>query len=436
MDEDSEPNNSEPSKKTEWSRRNKGGPTVKQMREIKKLEKAKKGPCRKTIWNQKKRLEPNQGQPLEPREPSRTTLWRRKKESQETQNLEQNQNVLESDVLMENLEPHVEENISMEAEISINKTVSVSDTSQFQLFETKSSMTLHVENDETINIDSDEEDCNDPIFDYENEEDFNDANEEFFDALDFETPLHRHEVIFDIRESTTKWDTHICDDLANIFRRHNTSHVLMRDILHFVRYTLKIDKIPLTPYVILGREKITKQIIEKNGDEFVYIGIKEGLEELMKHFEEIQKLDTIYLDFSWDGIPVFRSSSRSLWPICGAVTNSRAPIFPIAVFSGGAKPKDPDLFFGEFNKELDDLVKNGLLSEKYGKKNIVCSKNIADTPARSFATGTAGHTSHHGCNFCEQEGFTLEHRTVYSDTEKKERTDQSFRNQTDEAYHK
>lgn len=59
------------------------------------------------------------------------------------------------------------------------------------------------------------------------------------------------------------------------------------------------------------------------------------------------------------------------------------------------------------------------------------SCTIADTPARQLATGSAGHTAKHGCNFCNQIGCTLNHRMVVSDIEKEPRTNENFRLELD-----
>lgn len=93
------------------------------------------------------------------------------------------------------------------------------------------------------------------------------------------------------------------------------------------------------------------------------------------------------------------------------------------MFVGPSKPKEPEDFFSEFINQLDDLVTNGFDCELYGKKEIKCKVLIAHTPGRQLGTCTAGHTANRGCNFFEQIKITLNHRVVYSDTEKTPRTD-------------
>lgn len=67
-------------------------------------------------------------------------------------------------------------------------------------------------------------------------------------------------------------------------------------------------------------------------------------------------------NINWDGIPIFKSSSKSLSLICEAVSNSRLPLFPLGMFVGPSKPKEPEDFFSEFINQLDDLVTNGTMS--------------------------------------------------------------------------
>lgn len=104
----------------------------------------------------------------------------------------------------------------------------------------------------------------------------------------------------------------------------------------------------------------------------VHIGISVGLKYLLKNYPDLRAQSTIKLDCSWDGIPIFKSSSKALWPICGAVSNSRFPVFPIGMFVGETKPKNSDGFFRVFIDEMDDLETNGFNCEIYGKKVIKC----------------------------------------------------------------
>lgn len=290
---------------------------------------------------------------------------------------------------------------------------------------------ITMDTEESIVIpDSDDEPEPEPLFDKE------ETDEDFFDALDLEMPVEEFYEEEDF-EIPSKWNKDICNELGRIFRQHNVSHVLMREFLKFIRVTLKREDVPLSPIVVLGREKIIEKVEQIAGGEFVYLGITKGLNNLLKHCTELRSMNTIEIDFSWDGIPVFKASSKSLWPICAAISNTRLSPFPIAMFLGvGTKPTRSDEFFNKFVNELEYLESNGFQSDEYGLKEIKRGPMIADTPARQVATGSAGHCAKDGCNFCNQFGTYLKHRVVFSDTEGEERNDKSFRERRDPDYHK
>jgi len=76
------------------------------------------------------------------------------------------------------------------------------------------------------------------------------------------------------------------------------------------------------------------------------------------------------------------------------------------------------------------LLVNGVLL-KVHISNIVC-----DAPAKAFLLNVKGHNAYFGCTSCTEEGTYLKNRVVFLGINSLLRSDNSFRNNHDEDYHK
>lgn len=70
---------------------------------------------------------------------------------------------------------------------------------------------------------------------------------------------------------------------------------------------------------------------------------------------------------------------------------------------GPAKPRDINDYMGPFCDELEELQETGIQLENGVVKTIKINAFIADTPARSFLTGTMNFNAKHGCHRCHQQ---------------------------------
>lgn len=181
---------------------------------------------------------------------------------------------------------------------------------------------------------------------------------------------------------------------------------------------------------------------------FVYMSFKTQLEEIvLRHFDEImqykesfnnsisdaitdvqdgiefKKIQIKYKDFfvlpltvNTDGIKVFNSTSKSLWPIqvCLNFLSPKIRYIPenvllVALHEG--KPENITDFFYPFLKELKVIKDNdGMKIEKNGKQIkflpliISCT---ADLPAKAEIQGMIGHNGHFGCGYCLHPGVLI-----------------------------
>ncbi|KYN21859.1 hypothetical protein ALC57_05753 [Trachymyrmex cornetzi] len=107
----------------------------------------------------------------------------------------------------------------------------------------------------------------------------------------------------------------------------------------------------------------------------------------------------------------------------------------IRIYHEHSKPDDTNQFLTEFINELKHLQDNGFnICSKNVKIRI--SKLLCDAPAKSFILYTKGHTGFYSCTKCTQSGTFINNRLTFLETNAELKTDTSFRNKSDEDFHK
>ena len=165
---------------------------------------------------------------------------------------------------------------------------------------------------------------------------------------------------------------------------------------------------------------------KKNLGQFVYFGIRKGLQDCVNPDLHMNK--KIQLQVSADGIPLKKSGDDQFWILSGKVHfyPEVYEVFAIAIFFGQSKPNSSEEYLEQFIDEVNELQNVGIiikeLKMEFELKCIIC-----DTPARAFLKNTLVHGGIEACERCEVLDIRVERRTVYPDTEARERTDASFR---------
>lgn len=172
-----------------------------------------------------------------------------------------------------------------------------------------------------------------------------------------------------------------------------------------------------------------KPLIKKVGDgEYLHFGLKNQLVKLIPVINNFK----FEVQINIDGLPIAKSSTKSLWPILGVVRGTKL-VFVIGIFHGGSKPTDSNLFIRDFVDEAKDLTENGFdVSNAHYSFNI--KELIFDAPAKAFLLKIKGHTGYSSCTKCETEGFHDNHKTYFPEVGNL-RTDKSFMDQTDWEFH-
>ena len=145
----------------------------------------------------------------------------------------------------------------------------------------------------------------------------------------------------------------------------------------------------------------------KCGGDYIYFGLETNI---LKHCSDFPEIDNIELSVNVDGIPVFKSTSITLWPILCSFSNIQP--FAVAIFCGKGKPLSEESFMFDFVNELSILLQNGI---KTPNKNYSVSLKLfcCDAPARQFLKSIISHNGYDSCERCSIHGTHINHRQVF-----------------------
>ena len=194
-------------------------------------------------------------------------------------------------------------------------------------------------------------------------------------------------------------------------------------------------KLPSTATTLLKTIKEIPVTIKSSMD-YVYLNVDTQLENFYNALPIDKKNHLTELDISLniDGLPLFKSSRTSLWPVLCAVKNvTPVQVFPLVLACGLAKPADLD-FLKDVIADLKKLLTNGLpIENKILKVNLSCI--VCDAPARAMVKACKLYSGYDGCDKCVQHGKWCG-RITYPEIECELRTDENFRNQLYSNHHK
>lgn len=176
------------------------------------------------------------------------------------------------------------------------------------------------------------------------------------------------------------------------------------------------------------RVSVDDYIVTKD---FAYLTIQENLtfaEEKGLLQDEIRlNGDKEYIDIqiNIDGLPLFKSSQISLWPILVKFSQKSYP-FPVAVYCGVGKP-NLEIYLRSLLRELETFKLHGLVCNKGRKIFLGGVTFICDAPARAFLQCIKGHSGFYGCGYCRNHGKYIEDRVVFPSIDFEKRNDDDYR---------
>jgi hypothetical protein len=223
------------------------------------------------------------------------------------------------------------------------------------------------------------------------------------------------------------------DKLASLIVESEMNHSTGDKLLNLLKDNGH-PELPVTTRTLLGGKKsVNIEVI--SGMEYVFIGLKCQLVAILERFPEIKKAkQPILLAFNVDGISLFKSSSKSMWPIlCRILDKSNSIVFPTALCYGHSKPKTLD-FLIDTIAELRSLMADGLQYEG-NKYEILVHSIVCDAPARAMIKGVKQYSGYYGCDKCEQRG-QWNGRLTFPELGADLRTDMSFRHRDNDEHHR
>jgi hypothetical protein len=189
--------------------------------------------------------------------------------------------------------------------------------------------------------------------------------------------------------------------------------------------------LPLDPRILL-KTSSNYNIKQIEGGEYCHIGIERGLQYLIGNSSS--PVDNLELQINVDGIPLFESSSVSLWPILCLVRNIdfKEPAV-IGLFCGKQKLGNAAEFLSDSISDMLTVMEKGLyINEKI--YSISVHSFVCDAPARVFLKGIKSHSGYSSCENCTVYG-EYDGKVFFSSTSSPLRTDDSFDKLHDENHH-
>jgi hypothetical protein len=164
--------------------------------------------------------------------------------------------------------------------------------------------------------------------------------------------------------------------------------------------------------------------------EYIYLGMSEKL----KDFAEKHRSNNLVISLNIDGLPLFKSTKSSLWPILCKVKDSSAnDLVFTAALAIGDKPKDTH-FLDKAIDELGSLLVDGVQLSNGITATITLSSVLCDAPAKALVKAVKTFSGYYGCDRCEEKGTYVEGCVRFT-KQGANRTDARFREQANEGHH-
>ena len=173
--------------------------------------------------------------------------------------------------------------------------------------------------------------------------------------------------------------------------------------------------------------------------EYHHFGLTTMINRCLKNVPErdIGDVNSLILTLNIDGLPLFKSTKSSVWPILCCITNiTSTPVFPVSVCVGGSKPANLD-FMQDAIRDLNNAMQEGIaFNGKQLPVSVSCI--ICDAPARAMVKCSKLYSGYYGCDKCSQRGHFVGRMTYMYPCIKNLplRTDEAFRNNDNAEHHR
>ena len=203
-----------------------------------------------------------------------------------------------------------------------------------------------------------------------------------------------------------------------------------------------IHELPSTARTLMSTNKFAVVTKRVSGMQYTNMGVKASLiSHLMRYPVETRKeVDILEISLNVDGLPLFQSSKKGVWPVLCQLHLDPVSVFPLSISFGSTKPDSLD-FLRENIDELKEIMQGGLEIDDrlmaVKVRAVVC-----DAPARALVKDVKNHNAYYGCERCHQKGMWVRKtggkggRVTFQDTRYLfDRTDESFRSVSQAQHH-
>lgn len=213
--------------------------------------------------------------------------------------------------------------------------------------------------------------------------------------------------------------------------KNNITHVALNQLL--CRIKPKYPELPTDARTLLGTpRKINLDIVPPG--HYYHFGLSKCIETLLSRYPS-QNLNCIEVNINIDGLPLFKSSSRQVYPILCNLVGNYNEVDVVGIYHGYEKPKDANVFLQPFTEETKYLTIHGIKIKDHTYSFKIRSF-ICDIPAKSFITYTKGHSGYYSCAKCMAKGEHYLDRVIYPNVNNYPlRTDNNFRLKLQENHH-
>ena len=194
----------------------------------------------------------------------------------------------------------------------------------------------------------------------------------------------------------------VTDKMREWVNRFNVNHNAADSMLKMWRSEGHIE-LPMTTRTLL-KTCTNVDIKEVSGTSYTYLGLKKEICSTYLRYPtaEREKATFIEISLNIDGLPLFRSTKDSVWPILVGIMNMEPnTVFPIAYAYGGSKPKDLS-FLHDTIDELSDILITGVQIDTELHLPVKLQCIVCDAPARAMVKGVKLVSGYYGCDKCEQ----------------------------------
>jgi len=228
----------------------------------------------------------------------------------------------------------------------------------------------------------------------------------------------------------------ICDELRNWNVEFNVSHNCLNKLLIILR-SKGLD-VPKDGRTLMNTPK-NHNILAMEPGAYIHFDIKQIISSLLhKHEFDLSGITILKLGVNVDGLPISTSSKSQFWPILISICNVpllSKYVLPVGIYHGLKKPDSSADFLNYFLNDILNIIQLGI--QINGRLfNVAIGHVVCDAPAKSYLLNVKSFNAYFGCNTCTDEGTYIDGRMAFLSMNSSLRTNESFRNKTNEYYHK